>query len=85
MYKKSWIHLSGCMINDDLHPFKFNYRCTDDSCFYTITKDKEIKHSYDELGFPISKVYEGKKHIMTFEMGQSRIYSDIELEINNLK
>lgn len=82
MYKKTYAHMTSCMLSDnDNSLFHYAYRCSDDKKFFNkLTMNRDVKESYDHYGFPAQKVYQGEKHIMTYDMSQSIIFSSIELD-----
>lgn len=80
MYKKSYIHLSVCMMNDEDKLFPHSYRCNEKSFFDNIAQNKQIVNTYDHYGYPAHKVYDNNKHIMTYDVSQSTIFSSIIID-----
>ena len=83
MYKKSYIKLNECMLNENTELlFKYTIRCNDELLFYKFINSSgySLTTYYSELGAPISKVYNGKSHLMTFDMTQSVVFSDIDMK-----
>lgn len=80
MYKKSYIRLTECMLNDDTELlFKNTLRCNNDMAFIKYVNDNgyTVKECCSDIGLPVSKVYRGKSHLMTFDMTQSVIFTDL--------
>lgn len=80
MYKKSYIHLSSCMMNDDDKLFQHTYKCNENSFFNKVAQNRKIVDTYDQYGYPAHKVYENNKHIMTYDATQSTIFSSVIIE-----
>ena len=86
MYRKSYVHLSSCMMTDEGNLFQFTYSCNNDKTFFErMSNGREIKETYDQYGFPAQKVYQGSKHIMTFDMSQSILFSSVEIKDDFVK
>lgn len=79
MYKKSYIHLSSCMLTDENKLFPLKYNCSEQS-FFNIVSDRQIVNTYDQYGYPAHKVYENNNHIMTYDATQSTLFSSVIIE-----
>lgn len=77
MYKKTYIHLSSCMLNDDEQLFKHRYDCSESSFFKKVAPSHKIVDSFDHYGYPTQKVYDNNKHIMTYDSTQNTLFSSV--------
>lgn len=80
MYKKSYIHLSSCMLSDEENLFQHRYNCSESSFFKKVAQTHKIVDTFDQYGYPAHKVYDNNKHIMTYDSSQNTLFSSVIVE-----